>query len=313
MIAACAFGLEIDSLLNPKNQFYVLGRQATIFDLSVTMKFFLRRSFPSLYNALGLKLTPRHIGEYFNGVIKKTIETRRKESIERHDMLQFMLNDRADKLDFGEITAQAFIFFFAGFETVRSQMCIMAHELASQPGIQHRLQDEIDDVLKHYNGHVTYEYINEMRYLDSVFQETLRRHPICSFVDRVCTKRYELPPATPEGKPYVLEKGDTIWIPVTGIHWDPKHYEDPMRFDPDRYYDRISSPSQTTAMGFGIGPRSCIGNRFASLETKVLFFKLLSTFNLKKNKKTPNPFRYKKGSLTLDAQGGFYLTVERRN
>lgn len=312
VIAICAFGLKINSLLNTKNQFYVLGRQATTFDLSVTLKFFLRRSFPSLYTALGLKIIPSHIVEYFKGVIRETIETRKKESIERQDMLQLMLNDKTNKLDFTEITAQAFLFFIAGLENISLFISLMAHEVASQPGIQHRLQDEIDDVLKHENGHVTYERINEMRYLDSVLQETLRRHPIGPFLDRVCTKRYELPPATPKGRPYVLEKGDGIWIPVAGIHWDPKHYEDPMRFDPDRFYDRISCPSQATAMGFGIGPRSCIGNRFAILEIKLLFFELLSKFNLKKNKKTPNSLKYKKGCFNLDAQGGFYLTVERR-
>ncbi|XP_053599170.1 cytochrome P450 9e2-like [Microplitis demolitor] len=56
---------------------------------------------------------------------------------------------------------------------------------------------------------------------------------------------------------------------------------------------------------FGLGPRMCIGNRFALLEIKVLFFYLLAKCNIKISDKMILPMRFCKSSITLMAEGGF--------
>jgi hypothetical protein len=47
-------------------------------------------------------------------------------------------------------------------------MSFSLYELALNPGIQDRLRDEIDTVMKNHGGSVTYEGIQEMKYLDKI-------------------------------------------------------------------------------------------------------------------------------------------------
>lgn len=316
-IATCAFGISIDSLKDPTNDFYVLGRKATNLDGIMTLKFFISRSFPAVMRFFNIRFVSEQVAQFFENVVSNMVKTRDEKGISRPDMIQLMMNARGKtsdklKLDITQMTAQAFIFFFGGFDTTSTQMCIIAHELAINPDIQKRLQNEIDEVVVKSGGNPSYEDIQGMTYLDAVFNESMRRHTQVPFTDRLCSRSLELPPSLPGGKPFTLQPGMNIWIPAAAIHKDPKYYENPYVFDPDRYYEKKVNLNDTMNLGFGIGPRGCIGNRFAILETKVLFFHVLSKFNLKANKKTCSPLEYSKSNFSVSAKDGFWLAVEKR-
>ena len=86
--------------------------------------------------------------------------------------------------------------------------------------------------------------------------ETLRMYPPGGAVDRICTRRYTLK-ANP---PLELFPGDTLLIPIMGLHHDPKYYKDPEKFDPERFSDENKHNINPFAyVPFGVGPRSCIG------------------------------------------------------
>lgn len=65
-----------------------------------------------------------------------------------------------------ELTAQAFIFFLAGFETSATLITFWFYEMVRNPDIQKKLQTEIDDFLAISNGKITYKDVPNLKYLD---------------------------------------------------------------------------------------------------------------------------------------------------
>lgn len=318
VIATCAFGLKVDSVNNPKNNFYTIGKSAANLSGIMTIKFFIARSFPNVAKWLKVKFFDDRVVNFFESIIGNTVNTRDTKGIVRPDMIQLMMNARDSsndnlKLDITEMTAQAFMFFFGGFDSTTTQLCVIAHELAINPEVQKKLQKEIDKVMEKNEGKLNYDEIISMSYLDAVIKESLRKHPQASVLDRICTKRFELPSALTGGDPITLEPGMRVWIPAVAIHKDPDYFDDPETFNPDRYYEKKLTVNEVTNLGFGIGPRSCIGYRFALLEIKILFVYLLSRFMLLPNEKTCKPLRYSKSTLSVSAEGGFSLAIKPRS
>ncbi|KAL0100762.1 hypothetical protein PUN28_019264 [Cardiocondyla obscurior] len=316
VIATCAFGIKIDSMKDPTNKFYVNGKEAANFlSGSRAWKFILLRSFPTLGRLLNVKIIDDNVTSFFKDVIGNTIATRDAEHITRPDMLQLMMDirgkDACRELDIDDMVAQAFVFFFGGFDTSSTAMCFAAHEIAVNPEVQARLQQEIDKVLEESNGEVSYEAINHMEYLDAVISETLRMYPPVIFVERTCEKTYELPPALPNEKPFTVKKGMVFWMPVFAIHRDKKYYDDPDKFSPERFLNNKSYNNSSCYLPFGLGPRMCIANRFALLEVKVLLFHLLARCELKPSAQTTFPMQFGKG-LAMKPKSGFWLSVQPR-
>lgn len=125
---------------------------------------------------------------FFRNLIDETIDMREKQGIVRPDMIHLLMESRKSAvahenqaeeselpkakkkqhLSNEDITAQALIFFLAGFDTVSTLMCYMAHELALNPEVQSKLRDEIDEAWAESNGDITYEKLMNLKYLDMV-------------------------------------------------------------------------------------------------------------------------------------------------
>jgi cytochrome P450 family 9 len=267
-----------------------------------------------------LKIIRQKIANFFHNLVEETIKTRDEKGIVRPDMLQLMMENRGKEgkteLTIEDMVAQAFIFFFGGFDSTSTLMCFAAHEIAVNRDVQEKLQNEIDQILEETNGQVSYEAVNSMEYLDAVINEALRMYPVGVALDRLCVEDFELPPTLPGSKPFTIKKGQSIWIPVYGLHHDPKYFEEPEKFDPERFLGERKN--QTLHCGaylpFGLGPRMCIGNRFALLETKILLFHLLARCDLKPSEKTKIPLKIAKDAFNMKAEGGFWLhVIPRKN
>ncbi|XP_043518308.1 cytochrome P450 9e2-like [Frieseomelitta varia] len=319
VIATCAFGIDVNSMKDPKNTFYVYGREATSFGRAQTLRFFAVRKFPWLCRLLGIKVFKQKIVDFFNELIARTIKVRDENGIVRPDMIQLMMETRGKlgpgkELTIDDMTAQAFIFFFGGFESTSALMCFAAYEIGINVQIQKRLQDEIDQVLEDCNGQVTYDAVNDMKYLDAVILESLRMYPPTVISDRVCVKPFELPPRVPGAKPYVMQPNDSMWIPIYGIQHDPQYYPEPKKFNPDRFYDDPKQMSNSPSfLSFGMGPRMCIGNRFALLEAKVLLFYVLAKCDLAPCAKSSIPLKLDRKGFTMVSENGFWLKIQPRN
>lgn len=68
-------------------------------------------------------------------------------------------------LSMEEVAAQAYTFFFAGFETSATTINFLLYECALNPSVQKKVQDDIDAAVEKHGG-ITYESISEMDYLN---------------------------------------------------------------------------------------------------------------------------------------------------
>nr|AAZ94269.1 cytochrome P450 [Leptinotarsa decemlineata] len=345
-IATTAYGIKVDSLRNPANDFYVKSRKAFTLSSFLALKFFSTLLLPTfIVNLLNLKIFEKEISDFFITIVDETIKIREEKGIVRPDLIHLLMEARkghyryeeesgttdtgfaaVKESDIGkhirqkieitnlDIAAQALVFFLGGFDSSASLMCFMGYELAVNQDIQRKLRIEIEDTLEKCNGVITYDALLKMKYMDMIISETLRKWSNGVIADRVCTKPYTIEPVTAEEKPIHLAEGTFIIIPSFGIQHDPKYFPDPDRFDPERFNeenkDKINS---YTYLPFGIGPRNCIGSRFALLETKLLFFKLLSKFEIVPTTKSGIPLKISTTTLNLNSEGGFLFAFKRLN
>ena len=319
VIATCAFGINVNSMKNPKNTFYVYGRAATSFGRAQSLRFFAAKFSPWLCRLFGIKVFEQKIVDFFQELVASTIKARDENGIVRPDMIQLMMETRGKlgpgkELSTEDIVAQAFVFFFGGFESTATLMCFAAYEVGINDHVQKRLQEEIDQVLEDCNGQVTYEAINGMKYLEAVILESLRMYPAIVGSDRVCAKPFELPPRVPGAKPHVVQRDDSVWIPIYGIQHDPQYYPEPKKFNPDRFYDDPKQMSNSPSfLTFGVGPRMCIGNRFALLEAKVLLFYVFAKCDLAPCAKSSVPLKLAAKAFVMAPENGFWLKIQSRN
>ncbi|KAJ3645289.1 hypothetical protein Zmor_022955 [Zophobas morio] len=328
VIANTVFGVECDSLRDRKNEFYLMAKEATDFG-SFRKKFILAGYLliPKLFKIFKITMFSKSFGKFFTNLVTTNIRSREKLGIVRPDVIQVLLEARAflqdakpemhknnkTEITDQDIVSQALVFLFAGFETVSTLMCFMSYELALNPDVQTRLIQEVDETVEACKGKLTYESLLGMKYMDMVVSETLRKWPNLVALDRVCTRPYTIEAKYPDERPIHLEKGAVVWLPVFGLHRDPEFFPEPDRFDPERFGDENKAKIKPyTYVPFGAGPRNCIGYRFALLETKILFFNILSHFEIVPVEKTQVPLVLSKKHFSLIAEKGFWLGLRRR-
>nr|CAH7749086.1 unnamed protein product [Callosobruchus chinensis] len=331
VIASTAFGIEVDSLKEPNNSFYLMGKQATTFGYWKGIRFFLNVLAPKVCQIFRIRILDDETLSFFVNLVEDTIKVREEKGIARPDMIHLLMEARKGKYNKSEegtndssikqfldktlrsitntdIAAQAMIFFFGGFDTSSSLMSLLAYELAGHQDVQTKLRKEIEDTWDECNGKLTYEALLKMKYLDMVISETLRKWPTNLATDRLCTKPYTIEPVGPEERALHIEKGCYLSFPTYAVQHDPKYFPDPEKFDPERFSsENMHKILPYTYLPFGTGPRSCIGNRFALLETKAVFFYLLKSLQIVYIEKSCVPLVISKTDFNFVMRGGNWL------
>lgn len=319
IIGSCAFGLECNSFTEPDSAFRRFGISALATSKLGALKSLFCQSFPDLARSLKMRQTAAHLSEFFTNIVEDTISYREKNNVVRKDFLQLLMEMRAKEdghsgagdsntLTMKEIVAQSFVFFVAGFETSASTMTFALFELATHPQIQEKLRKEIIEVLAKHDGKMTYDTLNEMKYLSQVIDETLRMHAPAQALQRVCVSDYKIP-----GEDVVIEKGCRVAISVNALHYDEEYWKNPKEFDPDRFSEeKRKTMNQFTFLPFGQGPRICIGERFALMQVRVGLTCLLRKFRVKLDKKTQLPLKKAAGANSLlSTEGGIWVNLEK--
>jgi cytochrome P450 len=151
---------------------------------------------------------------------------------------------------------------FGGHRPARVTQSWTMHLLARNPEIQEKLYAEIDSVVgDRLPGGSDY---HRLEYTRKVFAEGLRWYPPVW----VLTRRVNRDLAVRGG---TLPAGSIIFVSEWVIHHDPRWYEEPERFDPERFSEEATEARPEFAyFPFGAGYRDCVGSPFAWLEGVLL-------------------------------------------
>uniref|UniRef100_A0A1Y1LIW7 Cytochrome P450 n=2 Tax=Photinus pyralis TaxID=7054 RepID=A0A1Y1LIW7_PHOPY len=311
VIGSCAFGIDCNSFTDPSSEFcryskriFSPTRLENVIGLFVYV-------FPSVAKTLHLKGIPKDITEFFFNIVTRSVQYRRETGLVRKDFLQILMEladeQTNDPISFNELVAQVFVFFIAGFETSSTTMAFCLLELCVDPSMQDKLRDEVNSVLRRHNSALTYQNLKELKYMNAVIDETLRKYPPVPMLHRECIKDYQLPHTN-----ITIKKGTKVGIPLIGLQNDPDYFPEPGKFNPDRFADRNKDLfAPYTFMPFGEGPRACIGIRFGMMQTKVGLSILLKHYKFTLAEKMSVPVRFKARSFMTAAEGGIWLNATR--
>lgn len=201
-----------------------------------------------------------------------------------------------------EIHCQAMMLMTVATETTSTLLANTLFLLAHHPHIQERLHDEIVKIAKVADGQdrvakvdFEYEALTSCEYLDCVISESLRlMSPVIS-MDRVASEDYLI-----EDYGVWIPKGQVIYLAFMAIMLDPDYWPEPEKFDPERF--RPGNREQIVPGSycpFGIGPRSCIGFRFALAEAKIALAKMIYEFKYMPAPGNRYPAEFKRPSFNV--------------
>lgn len=155
--------------------------------------------------------------------------------------------------------------FAAGFETTGTSLAWCFLLLAKYPEHQQKLYDEIKEIDLNNPDSVF-----RSPWLNAFLSETLRLYPSAWIVSRKNVQEDIIDDQR-------MPKNTTIFVSIFGMHRDPIFWENPEKFDPNRFIDAEQNPSYHP---YGIGPRKCIGSYFSHTIMLYIIYHMVSKFEI---------------------------------
>ncbi|XP_059617655.1 uncharacterized protein LOC132262400 [Phlebotomus argentipes] len=321
VVASAAFGVEAQSFTSVMTPFRELLMDMVSPTFINSIKNFITLFMPQLAPILGIPFVSKKHSDWVRSFVANVVKRRTELGEKRQDLLQNFL-DMLKKAENGNLAkyaddlvpGQSLLFLAEGTETSSMLICFSLYQLARNPDIAKRAQEEVDSVYERHGGKLTEEGVTEMEYLEQILFETLRLHSVVFVLARQATKDYVFPPQYPgSSQRLAIPKGTTLIVPVSAIHYDSAYHPDPYTFNPDRFSEEGRKERNRYAfLGFGEGPRICIGQKFGLFQVKAAISSILRNFNISLNKKTHDPLRISKKSFMYVAEDGIWVNFTER-
>jgi cytochrome P450 len=277
--------------------------------LTVVMKQFPRLVFPFSeyldHIPLPGNIRCKKAMEKLDGTIYQMIECRRKDKNKYDDLLALLLDatDEEDNthMDNEQLRDEAMTLFIAGQESTANAITWALYLISENRDVEKKISEEIKVVLGDRTP--SWSDYQNLKYLISVFYESLRLYPPAWAVVRRAIRDYQL-------KDYIVPAGSDIIMSQYVIHRKEYYYTDPEKFIPERWTDKFKKDlPQYAFFPFGGGPRRCIGEGFAWMEGVLILAVLLMKWKMKLYNRSdviPDPL------VTLRPKNGLIMRMEKR-
>ncbi|XP_021826608.1 cytochrome P450 71D11-like [Prunus avium] len=197
------------------------------------------------------------------------------------------------------IKAVIFDMFSAGSETSATAVDWAITEMIKTPRVMETAQNEVREVFNR-KGQIDETCIREMKYLNLVIKETLRLHPPAPLLlPRECGEKCEI-----DG--YEIPVKSKVIVNAWAIGRDPNYWNEPERFNPDRFLDSSIDYKGThfEYIPFGAGRRICPGISYGLANVELPLAFLLYHFDWK----LPDGMKHE----DLDMTEAFGIAVRRK-
>jgi cytochrome P450 len=208
-----------------------------------------------------------------DGMIRRIIQERRTSDEDSGDLLSMLLaarDENGGRLTEQQLRDEATTFFFAGHEATGLTLAWALYLLAQHPEVDARLASELLDVLG--GRPPCAEDLPRLRYTSRILKETLRLYPPAWAVGREALLDCSLGGCdVPAGTQLIMSQ----WV----LHRDPRYYDCPEEFRPERWSDDfVKRLPKYAYFPYGGGARVCIGNAFAEMEMVLLLAMIAQRF-----------------------------------
>jgi cytochrome P450 len=237
-------------------------------------------------------------------VVYRLIAERREDTSPHSDLLSLLLDARDEDgqgMTDQQVRDEAVTIMLAGHETTANALNWTWVLLAQNPDVEAKLHAELDTVL---GGRTpTLADLKQLPYTDMVIKEAMRLYPPAYGFSRIAVE------PTTIGD-YDVPKGTILNLYTYGTHRDPKLWDEPEAFRPERFSPEAEKLIPRYAyLPFGGGPRVCIGNSFAMMEARLLLATLAQHYRLRL---APGQVVPTDPLITLRPKGGLHMRLEKR-
>jgi cytochrome P450 len=209
-------------------------------------------------------------------VVKQVIESRRRSGEDRGDLLGALLRGRDEQgvaLDDAQLRDEVVTMFLAGYETTAVSLGWTLWLLSEHPEIRARMIEAIDTAVGDRTP--TIQDLAGLGYVKQVIYESMRLIPPIWGIARNCVAADTLGPG------YPVEPGSWVMNMIWLTHRHPEFWADPERFNPDHFEPAVFSKQHKFAFQpFSEGPRKCVGEHFAMVESTLVLTRLFQRFDL---------------------------------
>ncbi len=206
----------------------------------------------------------RHL-RHLDAVLHRFVQKGRERATPGTDLLSVLLHaqhEDGSRMTDRQLRDETMTLFLAGHETTALVLTWSWYLLAQNPDVEARLAAEWRDVLGGRPPAV--DDVPRLRFTEWVVLESMRLLPPVYVLGREATAPTEL-------GGYPLRRGTTVLMSQWVTHRDPRWFDEPEKFRPERWdNDLIHRIPKYAYYPFGGGPRVCIGNTFAMLEAVLL-------------------------------------------
>ncbi|KAL2347949.1 hypothetical protein Fmac_001949 [Flemingia macrophylla] len=284
------------------------------------------------------------INNCLDGLIRNAKESRQETDVEKlqqrdyinlkdASLLRFLVDMRGVDVDDRQLRDDLMTMLIAGHETTAAVLTWAVFLLAQNPSKMKKAQAEIDLVLG--TGKPTFESLKELQYIRLIVVEALRLYPQPPLLIRRSLKSDVLPGGHNGDKNgYAIPAGTDVFVSVYNLHRSPYFWNHPHEFEPERFleqnkndeiegwagFDPSRSPgalypneiiSDFAFLPFGGGPRKCVGDQFALMESTVALTMLLQNFDVEL-KGTPESVELVTGA-TIHTKNGLWCKLRKRS